>query len=459
MNRGTAPIVIIVMGAISVLGAGCRGVRDTELTLALVVSRHSIRSPTESEPPLAALSTRPEGWPEWPPPADKPGYLTARGKRRAARLGAYYRELYAAEGLLPPAPACPAPGESYFYADVDERTIETSNGLIDGFFEGAATAACGVSTHSLPQSVDPLFHPQVADVCAIDVEAARRDILAAVGGDPSSLARRAAGELEAVERASRCCEASVCGDAPATAAPGACTLLQIPAEIKPSPKRKTISLTGPVSAGAFASETFQLEYADGMPAAGCASERGAPCVAWGALDEAGLRAVMRLRKLSYEVTERTATLARAGGSNLASQILKTLEQGASGRAVPGALPPPTSRFVAIVGHDTNQVNLSGMLGLHWKLDGYEEDDPAPAGALVFELRRSKKTGQQMVRLYYLSQSLTQMRLEEELSLRHPPERARVVVPGCGEGDCPFETFQSVMRAAIDPRCVGPQAAP
>ena len=52
---------------------------------------------------------------------------------------------------------------------------------------------------------------------------------------------------------------------------------------------------------------------------------------------------------------------------------------------PRAISASRARFLLLAGHDTNLSNLSGMIGLSWKLAGYQPDDTPPGGALIFAL--------------------------------------------------------------------------
>jgi 4-phytase / acid phosphatase len=104
----------------------------------------------------------------------------------------------------------------------------------------------------------------------------------------------------------------------------------------------------------------------------------------------------------------------------------------------------------LAGHDTNLSNLSGMLGLSWKLPGYQPDDTPPGGALIFSLWRDSDTGAYSVKLRYVAQSLEQMRYAEPPSLAAPPEGQDVALPGCAPAGCPWETAHRVLQNAIDP---------
>jgi 4-phytase/acid phosphatase len=126
-----------------------------------------------------------------------------------------------------------------------------------------------------------------------------------------------------------------------------------------------------------------------------------------------------------------------------------MEQAAAGHAVAGALSKPGDRLLILVGHDTNLANIAGALGLSWLIDGRRDDTP-PGGALVFEIWKSRATGEHLVRTLYEAQTLDQMRNATPLSLASPPERVPVFVPGCSRADssCNWKAFQLAVQSAI-----------
>ena len=184
---------------------------------------------------------------------------------------------------------------------------------------------------------------------------------------------------------------------------------------------------------------------------------------WGRLDADILLRVMELHAASSDLTRRTPYLARARGSNLLDHVLRSIEQAATGKAVPGALGRPGDAVLIVVGHDTNLANISGMLGLSWHLPGYQPDDTPPGGALVFSLWQQPDTARYFVRTTYLAQTLQQMRGAIPLTLAAPPAKEDVAVAGCGSATqtsgCSWETFVRVLQTASDPRFVAlPPAA-
>ena len=121
-----------------------------------------------------------------------------------------------------------------------------------------------------------------------------------------------------------------------------------------------------------------------------------------------------------------------------------MEQAASGKSTPGASGQPGDVLLVLAGHDTNLSNLSGMLGLSWRLPGYQPDDTPPGGALIFSLWRDPGTGQYSVKLRYLAQTLDQMRNAKPLSVAAPPASQDVPLPGCYVTGCPWETARRIL---------------
>ncbi|MGH9436149.1 MAG: histidine-type phosphatase, partial [Terriglobia bacterium] len=405
-------------------------VQESELRLVVILSRHGVRSPMHKNPAYASSP-----WPHWDVP---PGFLTPHGKKLMELLGAYYRAYYSERGILP-ANGCPPPREVWFRADNEQRTIESAHGLADGLAPG-----CGFRVHSLPNGqADALFNPFKAGVGIPDSAVARAAVLGRIGANPNALLDAYRPGLEALQSALRCCRASVCERALHRSH---CTLLDLPQSI--TAKNKGIRWSGPISIGKTAAEDLLLEYADGMPMND---------VGWGRVTPETLLQILQIHTLDSDLAHRTPYLARTRGSNLLSHILWTLEQAAREKDVPGAIGVPQDKLVVIAGHDTNIANVAGILNLSWLLPGYQMNETPPGGALVFELWKLARSKSYSVGVYYLSQTLEQMRNATPLSLAAPPSRAHIFIPGCsGSGpgyDCPLEKFRKVVVAAIDPKFV------
>ena len=181
-----------------------------------------------------------------------------------------------------------------------------------------------------------------------------------------------------------------------------------------------------------------LEYTEGMEAAK---------VGWGRVDIGKLREFLQLHTANEDISQRTSYIARAQSSNLLIHILQSMEQEAASHPVTGALTRPGDRLLILVGHDTNLANIAGALGLSWLIDGRRDDTP-PGGALVLELWKVRDTEEYSVRTFYEAQTLDQMRNATPLSVKTPPERVPVFVPGCSQADgsCKWNAFQQTVRA-------------
>jgi 4-phytase/acid phosphatase len=189
-----------------------------------------------------------------------------------------------------------------------------------------------------------------------------------------------------------------------------------------------------------------MEYADGLPSTQ---------IGWGQLTAGGINQTFRLYDALLDLEFRTPYLARVQSSNVASHVVRSLIQAATGNHVPGALASPSTKVIALIASNTNVTGLAGLLHLDWLLPGYQSDVAAPSGALVFELRQSQTTGEYFVRASYIAQTMDQLRNLTHLTLDAPPAIAPVFIPGCSVGnatfDCPLGRFVGIANQVIDPR--------
>ncbi|HYR66322.1 MAG TPA: histidine-type phosphatase, partial [Reyranella sp.] len=106
-----------------------------QLERAVLLSRHGVRAPTESNEELDQHAVTP--WPAWPV---APGFLTPRGAELMRLMGAYYRVLYGGRGLVQ-ADDCPPAGTVAAWSDVDQRTRVSGASLLAGIYPRCATLA------------------------------------------------------------------------------------------------------------------------------------------------------------------------------------------------------------------------------------------------------------------------------------------------------------------------------
>ncbi|HVZ20882.1 MAG TPA: histidine-type phosphatase [Vicinamibacterales bacterium] len=396
---------------------------EPRLLYVAILSRHGVRSPTWSRDRLNGYSA--QSWPGWGVP---PGFLTPHGRLLMTLMGGYYGAWFERDGLFAD-DRCASAKRVYIWADTDQRTIETGRALAESIVRG-----CAIQVHSRAKGDnDPLFDPISAGAVRLDATTAAREIRSRIAPGLADRYRDAFAALDKVLDGNH--GAAREGPFAHPVAPTAAA------------RGRGISLSEPWSAASSLAEVLLLEYANGFP------DRE---IGWGRLTKKDLGRILELHALYADLTRRTPVIARARGSDLLAHLLASIEQAGDGRAVRGALGAPGDLALVVVGHDTNQSNVSGLLGLTWKVPGYPRDDVPPGGALIFSLWRDS-TGSAFVRTQYVAQTPDQMRFAVRLTLVAPPAVQDVAVPGCGRipghPACDLVTFSRIVRAAVDPAFV------
>ncbi len=408
--------------SLAVAGRAWADAGGDELRLAIILTRHGVRSPLQSGDSMAPLAS--QAWPKW---EVGPGIQTPRGNLLIAFLGDYYRTRFVGAGLLSGDPAKDAP-VVFVRADNDQRTLET--GRILG---KALTQVGDPGVHAVAEGTpDPLFEPLKAGVGRPDPSLAVASVLGRLGGDPTNIERANAPLFAELK--------GVLFGPPGVAPEG--SVFNEASGVVPSERDYLVKITGPLMAAVRCTDSFILEYTDGKPASD---------VGWGRVDGRVIADLLALHDLYFDLTQRTLYPAQVEGSNLASHIIDTLEQAAVGESVTGALGPPGERVVVIVGHDTNIANIGGLLGMNWIVPGTQANPTLPGGALLFELwRRGGPGGAYFVRASYVAQTPDQMRE----AAATPPATSPIFIPGCSGADpsfdAPLASFVRQARRVIDP---------
>lgn len=422
----TALILAAVAGARA--GAGDVEAVPSAWTLKGVAlfSRHGIRGPLD--PALCdnapdgegacmdAISSR-----RWPTMGVVAGDLLQQGYDRVVTLARYYRQRFAAAGLLPEK-GCPASDAVAVHSDNMERTVMTAGALMDGMFPG-----CSVSTITITEGI------YLGPTCGYTDEKANAATLAYIGGSWAAVAKgELATPLGVMDETLGKFSAAGCT---ANGAVPPCRLATIPT---------TVTKPGAIEVADQPSEQFLMQYGAGFEA---------EAVAWGRLPEAS---GLPLPKAITEVNAVHAFYFRAlympryqavkQGSPVMQDILDSLAAAANGKG-------PVLTIYS--GHDDNILNVAGMLDLSWQLESYQPYQVPPGGAVAFELW---DTGQGLrVRMVYIAQTIDQMRSNAPLSGANPPAEAVMPLPGCGgrAGTCSWGIFRDTAAAAIDKACVHP----
>jgi 4-phytase/acid phosphatase len=363
-------------------------------------------------------------WPAWSVP---PGDLTHRGYDLLVRFGNYDRSLFSAQGL-PLAAGCAAVSQTTIYADTDQRTLASGDALAHGLFPD-----CAMTIQSKPGGGnDAVFHtPPAHDPSAPPADlqpvlAATRERLLHTDETTAPLLR----ELQNI--------LLDCQPAAAACTPERQPALHLDGQpgVVAGKGDHSLDIQGPLPTASSLSEDLLLEYADGMPSAQ---------VGWGHADAAEIGRLLALHSVYFDLIHRTPQIARSDNGALLRHIAATLAQHVEGRAVEGAIGAPTDRLVVLVGHDTNLAALASMLGLHWHLDGREDDTP-PGTELRFELWRTA-AGAYEVRVHVAAQTLLQMRNLSDLSLSDPPASAALTPTGCNAAThaCSWAAFEHLVH--------------
>lgn len=417
---------------------------DWTLVSTVIVSRHGVRSPGHAHPPLDKLS--PDAWPGWSVPA---GFLTLRGGSLADRMGRYYGDWLRSRGALP-AGTCPAPGTIYGWSDIDQRTRETGDALLQGMAPG-----CDIRNNHQADlaTYDTVFHPVESGDCPLDPGMARGAIETRLAPEGvAGLNKRYAASLARMSEvldypASPAASAAV-------AAKGSGKLEDVPTHLRVEGDGSGVDLRGALGSAGTAAEVFLLQYGEGLPDTQ---------VAWGRIrDDKDWALLMQSHNAVYDLLDRTPYLAAHSGTPLLAIVLDALARGASGTPgvarpspVQGPTQPAGNRVYVLTGHDRNVANLAGMLHLDWQLPDQPDNTP-PGGALVFTLWRDPAGGQ-FVRIEMVYQSMQQLRQLTTLSLAEPPRRVAVPMPDCNDGpggnSCRWSTFAPKVKAALVPACL------
>jgi 4-phytase/acid phosphatase len=404
---------------------------ELDLRYAVVVTRHGIRSPLPAQTEaLERFAAAP--WPKWSVP---PGELTPHGRRQMKLVGQYYRERFVHEGLLTGNPEQDV-RLIHFRSDSDERTIATTRGLAAAMIPGQT-----IDPHARAgEKPDPLFRPAQIPIGPIDRQLGIASVLGRMGGNADNVVfanRRAFSVLQQV----------LVGESGVVPS-GKSAVLDVPTQLTPGTRDHTVNFSGPLQIGESAVDVLLLEYSEGLPL---------DQVGWGRVTPERLTELSTLHSLFFELAQGSHYPARVQASNLASHILASLEQAATGEPNPHAFGGPGQKLVVVVGHDTNIATLGGLLGLTWWLPGAQRDPLLPGGALVFELRERRSDHALFVCIAYVAPTLQQTRDLTPLTLQNPPAQSPIFIPGASEARAhyaaPLPQFTALARRVIDPAFV------
>ncbi|HEY3756098.1 MAG TPA: histidine-type phosphatase [Opitutaceae bacterium] len=400
------------------------------LELVVILGRHGVRSPLQSPELLGEYSA--DAWPKWPV---APGYLTAHGSAEERALGVFFHDRYVADGLLSGQAPVDAPAIT-LRSDNDQRTVESARMLGEALAPNEDLRLI----HPPAGQIDPLFGIALDPSIHADKQYLAAAVLGRMGNDPHAIIRSHQAAYENLERI-----LFPQGPVPANKL----DLLKLDVAVLPGEGPSVVSISGAFGNGIRLTDALELEYCEGLPM---------DQVGWGRLNLSELQQLMVLHSLYFDFTEKTYPCAQVKASNLARHLIETFDQAVQRSAVPGAIGPANQKVLVLLGHDTNLINLAGLLNIDWILPGSELDCVLPGGSLVMELRRDDQ-GKQWVRIEYVSETMQQLHDGTRVSLANPPGIAPIFIPSCSTNtpgyDAPLEAVEAKLNAAIDPRYVRP----
>jgi len=421
------PVPALLLAPWLLLAASCAGRADEpaappdalepRLERVVMLMRHGVRPPTKA--PVSPEGTHDQPWPAW---STDYGELTPHGYRAVALLGRWDRHRWIEEGLLPEE-GCPWSADIEIAASAKSRAQDTARAMAEGLFP-----ACNIAiAFPANAAADVEFHPLDSGAVRMDPDRAMAQARAMLppGGEAALVAENAP-LFGLLERALGCCSPTFCEAGPRPASKQ-CGLDALPAKFEQGGggRPKVGALLGTAST---ISQTFLLEYLEGFP-----MEQ----VAWGRLSRDEIGELLEFHRIKFRFEGRAPYVAAHAASPLATRMLASLRGGA--------------RLTVLTGHDTNIADLGGLLDLHWRVPGYPEDDPPPGSALGFALFRMPD-GERVVRAFYRSQTMDQVRELQPLGDDNPPYFEYLPIPGC-DAPCRLPDFE----ALVDSKRLAPGA--
>ena len=382
-----------------------------QLQQVLIMSRHNLRAPLANNGSVLEQST-PNKWPEWDVPG---GELTTKGGVLEVYMGHYMREWLVAQKLIA-AGECPTPESIYAWANSLQRTVATAQFFINGAFPG-----CDVPVHHQEKmgTMDPTFNPVITDESAsfsqqaVNAMASQRQHFAL---DESY---KLLEQITHYSQSPACKEKQQC-----SLAKGSDTFS---AKYQQEP-----GVSGPLKVGNSLVDAFTLQYYEGFPM---------DQVAWGEIKTEQQWRILSKLKNSYQDTLFTsADVARNVAKPLVKYIDKTLVEEVAN----------APKITLLVGHDSNIASLLTALDFEpYQLHNQYERTPI-GGKIVFQRWHDASGNRDLMKIEYVYQSSDQLRRTEALTLKSPAQRVTLALKGCpvdGQGFCPIEKFNAVMREA------------
>ena len=391
------------------LAAGAAQAAPLHLVRVVLVTRHGVRPPTQSNAELAKYADK--AWPEWPV---APGELTPHGGQTVKLVADTVRETYRAEGLLPRG-GCAGAGEVTVWADgADQRTRESGRIYAEALQPGCGLKAAFADVH--PR--DPIFGGSDVGACSLDADQMKA-AMASAAADPGVTSIDVGPAMVRLQ--------TIFGPDACKGGAGTC-FKDADAPVSGGPPSVF------PAAGGLA-EDLVLEYGEGKPMSD---------VGWGRASAADIAAVMPLHERVYALLRANPYVFGHRGAPMARVILAAL----AGKPVGGGPQSgPDLKMLTLSGHDTNIALMGAVFGVRWTLPG-QPDGTAPSTALAFELW-SDGTHQYLRPVIYYA-TLDQLRSLKPARAQRLPLTFKDCASGTN-GSCPLAQITHVVEGAAAAR--------
>lgn len=384
----------------------------------VVFSRHGLRAPLAS-PNSALGKVTPQQWPQWDTPAS---YLTTRGGALESYFGHYFKE-WLADNQLIKEDTCPTDKEVLFYSNSLQRTIATAQYFAVGAFPGCLVPI--VHKEKLG-TMDATFNPIIKDSRDAFKKAATDSINTVAGaGGVDGLNQRLKPIYQDMMNIIEYKQSADCLQ------DKKCDLMEQPTAIKIVAEQEP-GISGPLRVGTSIADAFILQYYEGSPLKD---------IAWGKIkNHDQFEQLVSIKEYYNTVTFSSPVVAKAVSHNLVKYIDDTFAKGAD-----------AAKFTFLVGHDSNVASLFSAIGVNpYQLPHQFETTPI-GGKVLFEKWKDNITGEQLIKIEYVYQSVEQLTEMQPLNRANPPQRVVLSLANCpinAQGFCSYDKFKAHLDEVI-----------
>lgn len=358
-----------------------------KLKEAVVLSRHNIRSPLSGHGSALGEMT-PHEWVVW---SSAPSELTQRGGALETIMGQFFGKWLVDQGLFPEN-YTPTIDEVNVYANSMQRCIATAQYFAAGFMP---TAGLTVNHRFSPSKMDPIFNPQLTkDGPEFQQEAMRQ--IEAMGGKKGI---RGINEAIAPNYA-LIAEVLDLKDSPAAKSGKMKGFDNYDTQIVLQ-KGKEPSMKGSLKDANSAADAFILQYYE---------QPDTLAAAFGHknITRDDFRRIAKVKDVYQDVLFTAPVVA----VNVANPLLRYMND---------ELNADSRKFTLLVGHDSNIGSVCAALGIEpFEAPQAIECKTPIGGKLVFEKWENPSTGEDLVALNLVYQSVDQLRDMSLLNLDNPP---------------------------------------